>query len=116
MEKLYHEGVMRTCEDNCQFVCITQSDYYKILHEEQTNQRREKDDSGNTVLVAEPNKDGKVGHKVRTEISLVSRDTEDSLKYAIDQRFESIEISVRAVTYGIRNDEVTVAATRTTKS
>jgi Rap guanine nucleotide exchange factor 2 len=24
MEKLYHRGVMRTCSDECQFVCITQ--------------------------------------------------------------------------------------------
>ena len=33
MEKLYHRGVMRTCQDDCQFVCVTQSDYYRILHQ-----------------------------------------------------------------------------------
>lgn len=32
-EKLYHSGVMRTKIDDCQFVCIEQSDYYKILHQ-----------------------------------------------------------------------------------
>lgn len=29
MDKLYHKGVMRTRTDDCQFVCITQSDYYR---------------------------------------------------------------------------------------
>lgn len=29
MEKLYHKGVMITKCDDCQFVCITQSDYYR---------------------------------------------------------------------------------------
>ena len=24
MEKLYHQGIMKTCQDDCQFVCITQ--------------------------------------------------------------------------------------------
>ena len=33
MEKLYHSGVMRTKIDDCQFVCIAQSDYYNILHQ-----------------------------------------------------------------------------------
>ena len=33
MEKLYHSGVMRTKVDDCQFVCIAQSDYYNILHQ-----------------------------------------------------------------------------------
>ncbi len=33
MEKLYHKGVMRTTCDDCQFVCVTQADYYRILHQ-----------------------------------------------------------------------------------
>lgn len=33
MEKLYHKGVMRTKVDDCQFVCIAQADYYRILHQ-----------------------------------------------------------------------------------
>ena len=33
MEKLYHKGIMRTKMDDCQFVCIAQSDYYRILHQ-----------------------------------------------------------------------------------
>ena len=33
MEKLYHKGVMKTKIDDCQFVCIAQSDYYRILHQ-----------------------------------------------------------------------------------
>ena len=30
---MYHNGVMKTKEDNCQFVCIEKSDYYRILHQ-----------------------------------------------------------------------------------
>ena len=33
MEKLYHKGVMKTKIDDCQFVWIAQSDYYRILHQ-----------------------------------------------------------------------------------
>lgn len=29
MDKLYHRGIMRTKCDDCQFVCITQTDYYR---------------------------------------------------------------------------------------
>jgi Rap guanine nucleotide exchange factor 2 len=54
MEKLYHRGIMRTCQDDCQFVCITQTDYYKILNEGESNQRKVEDENGVTVLVTEP--------------------------------------------------------------
>ncbi len=37
-------------------MCITQTDYYKILSEEQTNQRRFEDAEGRTVLVTEPDR------------------------------------------------------------
>ena len=53
MDKLYHRGVMRTKCDDCQFVCVTQSDYYRILHQGVESQRRHEDDSGATVLVTE---------------------------------------------------------------
>ena len=52
MEKLYHAGVMRTKCDDCQFVCITQTDYYRILHQGEENQRRHEKD-GEVVLVTE---------------------------------------------------------------
>merc|ERR1719328_221607 len=52
MEKLYHCGVMRTKCDDCQFVCITQTDYYRILHQGEENQRRHEKD-GEVVLVTE---------------------------------------------------------------
>merc|ERR1719507_707420 len=52
MEKLYHSGVMRTQCDDCQFVCITQTDYYRILHQGEENQRRHEKD-GQVVLVTE---------------------------------------------------------------
>lgn len=31
MEKLYHHGIMRTCLDDCQFVCITQVFWIRAL-------------------------------------------------------------------------------------
>ena len=65
MEKLYHQGVMRTELDDCQFVCITQSDYYKILNDREENQKIVKDDNGQVVLVSEFDgsiKNGKLLH------------------------------------------------------
>ena len=55
------------CQDDCQFVCITQTDYYKILNEGESNQRKVEDESGAVVLVTEPQSNaatGKFGHKV----------------------------------------------------
>jgi len=52
MDKLYHRGVMRTKCDDCQFVCVTQADYYRILHQGQENQRRHEED-GKVVMVTE---------------------------------------------------------------
>ncbi|XP_042883464.1 rap guanine nucleotide exchange factor 2-like isoform X8 [Penaeus japonicus] len=52
MEKLYHQGVMRSKVDDCQFVCIRQTDYYRILHQGEENTRRHEED-GVLVLVTE---------------------------------------------------------------
>nr|XP_023024047.1 rap guanine nucleotide exchange factor 2 isoform X6 [Leptinotarsa decemlineata] len=52
MNKLYHKGVMVTKCDDCQFVCITQSDYYRILHQGEENTRRHEED-GKLVMVTE---------------------------------------------------------------
>ena len=32
-DKLFHQGVMKTLVDDCQFFCIAQADYYRILHQ-----------------------------------------------------------------------------------
>ena len=64
MEKLYHRGVMKTVKDDCQFVCITQTDYYKILSEGESNQMRYEKD-GSVVLVTEIDAASKKGHKAR---------------------------------------------------
>ncbi|XP_072929869.1 rap guanine nucleotide exchange factor 2 [Epargyreus clarus] len=53
LEKLYHRGVMTTRCDDCQFVCITQSDYYRILHQGEENIRRHENENGVVVLVTE---------------------------------------------------------------
>ncbi|XP_064594655.1 rap guanine nucleotide exchange factor 6-like isoform X3 [Liolophura sinensis] len=52
MEKLYHRGVMRTMVDDCQFVCIAQSDYYRILHQGEENTKKHEED-GKVVMVTE---------------------------------------------------------------
>lgn len=52
LEKLYHRGVMTTRCDDCQFVCITQTDYYRILHQGEENIRRH-EEGGVLVLVTE---------------------------------------------------------------
>ena len=53
MDKLYHRGVMRTKCDDCQFVCVTQTDYYRILHQGEENQRQHEEDGRGVVLVTE---------------------------------------------------------------
>ncbi|XP_058982066.1 rap guanine nucleotide exchange factor 2 isoform X2 [Musca domestica] len=53
MDKLYHKGVMRTKCDDCQFVCITQTDYYRIQHQGEENTRRHEDEDGRVVMVTE---------------------------------------------------------------
>uniref|UniRef100_A0A1A9ZDR0 Rap guanine nucleotide exchange factor 2 n=1 Tax=Glossina pallidipes TaxID=7398 RepID=A0A1A9ZDR0_GLOPL len=53
MDKLYHKGVMRTKCDDCQFVCITQTDYYRIQHQGEENTRRHEDEDGLVVMVTE---------------------------------------------------------------
>ncbi|KAH8238011.1 hypothetical protein KR032_010880 [Drosophila birchii] len=53
MDKLYHRGVMRTKCDDCQFVCITQTDYYRIQHQGEENTRRHEDENGRVVMVTE---------------------------------------------------------------
>ncbi|XP_064621148.1 rap guanine nucleotide exchange factor 6-like isoform X4 [Lineus longissimus] len=52
MEKLYHKGTMRTMIDDCQFVCIAQADYYRILHQGEENTIRHEEE-GKVTLVTE---------------------------------------------------------------
>lgn len=52
MEKLHHDGTMSSMVDDCQFVCIRQSDYYRILHQGEENTQRVEED-GKLVLVME---------------------------------------------------------------
>ncbi|XP_076458916.1 rap guanine nucleotide exchange factor 2-like isoform X3 [Babylonia areolata] len=52
MEKLYHKGVMQTMMDDCQFVCIAQQDYYRILHQGEENTRKH-EEQGEVVMVTE---------------------------------------------------------------
>ena len=52
MQTEYHQGVMTTVVDDCQFVCITQSDYYKILHEGEDALVKEEEE-GELVKVSE---------------------------------------------------------------
>lgn len=53
MDKLYHRGIMRTKCDDCQFVCITQTDYYRIQHQGEENIRKHEDETGTCVMVTE---------------------------------------------------------------
>ncbi|KAL1122157.1 hypothetical protein AAG570_003562 [Ranatra chinensis] len=73
MEKLYHKGVMRTKCDDCQFVCITQMEYYRIQHQGQENMQRHLDHDGDLVMVTEQRgvESGRRGHVV-IRVSLVT--------------------------------------------
>ena len=62
MEKSYHSGIMRTKTDDCQFVCITQTDYYRILHEGEGNIRKH-EENGKIVIVTELRKTDTIGKR-----------------------------------------------------
>lgn len=67
MERLFHKGVMRTKCDDCQFVCITQNEYYRILHQGEENTKKHEDDDGKLVMVTEQRgtlEAGRRGHVV----------------------------------------------------
>lgn len=77
MEKLYHRGVMTTRCDDCQFVCITQTDYYRILHQGEENIRRHENENGTIVMVTEFR--GNVGESGHQQGHVVIRGTPDRL-------------------------------------
>ncbi|XP_072165122.1 rap guanine nucleotide exchange factor 2-like [Diadema setosum] len=52
MDKQTHSGTMRTTVDDCQFVCIAQEHYYRILTQGEENIRRITED-GQLVMVTE---------------------------------------------------------------
>uniref|UniRef100_A0A2C9LIN6 Rap guanine nucleotide exchange factor 2 n=1 Tax=Biomphalaria glabrata TaxID=6526 RepID=A0A2C9LIN6_BIOGL len=52
MEKLYHQGVMKTVVNDCQFVCIAQSSFYRILHQGEENIKKH-EEKGKVVMVTE---------------------------------------------------------------
>lgn len=63
MEKLFHQGVMKTKCDDCQFVCITQTDYYRIQHQGEENTKRH-EENGQIVMVTEL-RDGSMEGSIR---------------------------------------------------
>jgi len=78
----YHQGVMTTVVDDCQFVCITQADYYKILHEGEDALVKEEEE-GVLVKVSEVRRveDGSKHAKVllrATPVKLVDQLVEDT--------------------------------------
>jgi len=78
----YHQGVMTTVVDDCQFVCITQADYYKILHEGEDALVKEEEE-GVLIKVSEVRRveDGSKHAKVllrATPVKLVDQLVEDT--------------------------------------
>ncbi|KAG8184598.1 hypothetical protein JTE90_005212 [Oedothorax gibbosus] len=53
MEKLYQRGVMRTRSEDCQFVCVAQGDYYRILSQGEESIRRHHTPEGTLLYVTE---------------------------------------------------------------
>lgn len=76
MDTLYHRGVMKTKCDDCQFVCITQTDYYRIQHQGEENTKRH-EENGQVVMVTEL-RQGTLGESVRRG-HVVIRGTPDRL-------------------------------------
>ena len=71
---------MTTVVEDCQFVCITQADYYKILHEGEDALVREEDEQGELVKVSEVRRtdDGQKHAKVKSYNRLTLSDSQQS--------------------------------------
>lgn len=67
MDTLYHRGVMRTKCDDCQFVCITQTDYYRIQHQGEENTKRH-EENGQLVMITELRQGGMDGSARRGHV------------------------------------------------
>ncbi|XP_078318508.1 rap guanine nucleotide exchange factor 2-like isoform X9 [Crassostrea virginica] len=52
LDKMYHKGEMRTLLDDCQFVCIAQEDYHRILDKGKENTEKHVEE-GQVVMVTE---------------------------------------------------------------
>ncbi|KAK3739736.1 hypothetical protein QZH41_016184, partial [Actinostola sp. cb2023] len=72
LKKMHHKGVMKTRVDDCQFVCIAQSDYYRILTQGKSN-IKVIEEGGEVVMVTEHqstdggNREGEVVIKAKPE-------------------------------------------------
>ena len=90
-EKYYHHGEMRTRVADCQFVCVAQADYQRILNQgEETCQRITK--NGRTVLILEDRSVGDRVDKVAvkgTPEMLINHliEGEHSLEYSVDTSY-----------------------------
>lgn len=67
MEKMYQQGVMRTKTEDCQFVCVAQSDYYKILHQGEESIKRH-EENGKLIYVTETRTVDSTGNKAHVII------------------------------------------------
>lgn len=52
LKKMYHKGVMKTRVDDCQFVCVAQGDYHRILSQGEINTQCVEEE-GQVVMVTE---------------------------------------------------------------
>ncbi|KAL8597464.1 hypothetical protein ACOMHN_050962 [Nucella lapillus] len=86
MQKMYHRGIMRTLTDDCQFVCVAQQDYYRILHQEEENTRKH-EEQGQVVMVTEHREfDG--GHR---RGHIVIRGTADRLMQRLVEEHSTLD-------------------------
>ncbi|CAG7722816.1 unnamed protein product [Allacma fusca] len=53
LDKQFFSGSMQTVVDDCQFVCVTQSDYYRILKQGEDSQTIHRDNNNQIILVTE---------------------------------------------------------------
>ena len=66
---------MTTVVEDCQFVCITQADYYKILHEGEDALVREEDENGELVKVSEVRRTDDGQRHAKVTMRTISRST-----------------------------------------
>ena len=71
LDRQVHQGVMQTLQNDCQFICIAQHDYYNVLHESQDAQRRVLDPKSGEVCMIEERRE--FDHDIRTSSMKIDR-------------------------------------------
>jgi len=84
LDQYCHQGIMKTCVDDCQFVVIGQNDYYAVLNQGEKNIRKY-EENGRLVMVKEQRIDDDIQQNIREIV--IKGTTEKLLDRLLDEGY-----------------------------